>query len=236
MSNESLSDATPDETARRLLSALTDGEADAAACAQASAMWAASGTASLRGEVGAPAAPGLRATWHCYQLIGDVLRSEDLAHPPDHDEAFLQRLRVRLAGEPAVLAPTPAAAAAPSPAPRSSVVPSSSGIRAPRRWALPAALAAGVMGLSTVLVSTQWRTPPAGAPIAAATQAGAGPVLAQPVQALPAPTQTLAAGGQLVRDAKLDRYLRAHREYGSAAPVSLPGGASRNIDTVSFQP
>lgn len=232
--SDAMSKQTPDDAARLLLSALTDGEADAAACAQATALWAAARPAPLNGDVNGASC---RATWHAYQLIGDVLRSEDLAHAPDHDEAFLQRLRVRLADEPAVLASAPVPIPIPAPVRPAPFVPgASTGVRAARRWALPVALAAGVMGLSTVLVSMQWRTPPAAAPMAAATQAGVVPVLARPASAGPAATQTLAAGGQLVRDAKLDRYLRAHREYGSAAPGSLPGGASRNVETVSFQP
>jgi len=32
-------------------------------------------------------AASLRATWHAYHLIGDVLRSADLACHPDHDAA-----------------------------------------------------------------------------------------------------------------------------------------------------
>jgi hypothetical protein len=42
------------------------------------------------------------------------------------------------------------------------------------------------------------------------------------------------AGGRVVRDAQLDQYLRAHRDYGTALPGSLPGGAGRSIATVSF--
>lgn len=195
---------------RQLLSALTDGEADAAACARASALWAA-------GE----AANRCRSTWHGYQLIGDVLRSDDLAESPGHDEAFLQRLRHRLADEPAVLAPAPLAAPA-----------AANGAR-PRRL-LPAALAAGVMGLGAALVALQWSSAPTERPLAVAKPAPTG---AQLARATPAVTvQAVAAGGQLVRDARLDRYLLAHREYGSAAPVSLPGGAARTVETVSFQP
>jgi sigma-E factor negative regulatory protein RseA len=44
-----------------------------------------------------------------------------------------------------------------------------------------------------------------------------------------------AQGGRVLRDAQLDRYLRAHREYATAVPGSLPGGASRSIATVSFE-
>ena len=34
-----------------------------------------------------------RSTWHAYHLIGDVLRSDDLARPPARDAAFLAALR-----------------------------------------------------------------------------------------------------------------------------------------------
>ena len=52
--------------------------------------------------------------WHAYHLIGDVLRSDDLASAPGRDAAFLQRLSARLDDEPAVLAPEPLAAWRPS--------------------------------------------------------------------------------------------------------------------------
>ena len=47
----------------------------------------------------------VRRSWHTYQLIGDVLRSDDLATEPSHDCDFLAKLRVRLEAEPVVLAP-----------------------------------------------------------------------------------------------------------------------------------
>jgi sigma-E factor negative regulatory protein RseA len=188
-----------------LVSAAADGEADAAELAGACAAWAG-------------AAPQARQRWHAYQLIGDVLRSDDLARAPNHDAAFLQRLSARLDHEPAVLAPEPL-------------------VRAPRRrarWAAPAALAAGVMALATVLVLSQGPTsggaPPAtlaAAPAAAVESSGAPPAPTQVAELVP-------AGGRVVRDAQLDQYLRAHRDYGTALPGSLPGGAGRSIATVSF--
>ena len=48
---------------------------------------------------------GARAAWHAYHLIGDVLRSEDLAAAPAHDEVFLQALRGRLTREPVPIKP-----------------------------------------------------------------------------------------------------------------------------------
>jgi sigma-E factor negative regulatory protein RseA len=203
MKNDAPADA-PDP--RALLSALADGEADAAEAGRGCAAWA-------------DADPKWRQVWHAYHLIGDVLRSDDLASPPSHDRAFLQRLQLRLDAEPAVLAPQPLPAALPR----------------RRGWVLPAALAAGVMGLAAALVLALG--PSGGTP--------AGPALAQAPAAQPlavaasVPVQPaaepVAAGGAVVRDAQLDRYLRAHRDYATALPGSLPGGAGRSITTVSLE-
>ena len=72
------------------LSALADGEVDAAAAASLAAAW--------RDDA------MLRRRWHAYHLIGDALRSEELAAGAG-DAAFLRRLRERLDREPVVLAP-----------------------------------------------------------------------------------------------------------------------------------
>ena len=82
------------EATGQSLSALMDGQATAADAAALCAQW--------RGD------EQVRERWAAYHLIGDVLRSEDLALPPERDEAFLQSLRQRLAAEPVVLAPRPA--------------------------------------------------------------------------------------------------------------------------------
>jgi sigma-E factor negative regulatory protein RseA len=209
MNNDAPADA---RNPRALLSALADGEADAAEAGRGIAAWA-------DGD------PQWQQCWHAYHLIGDVLRSDDLASPPPHDRAFLQRLQQRLDAEPAVLAPQPLPATA------------------PRRggWVVPAALAAGVMGLAAVLVLALG--PSGGTPAGPAlAQAPGGEAVAQPkvaagVPPQPAPTtaEPVVAGGAVVRDAQLDRYLRAHRDYATALPGSLPGGAGRNVTTVSLQ-
>ena len=63
------------------LSALADGELEAGAVAAACASW--------RDDESA------RARWHSYQLIGDVLRSDDLASSAEKDAAFMAALRTR---------------------------------------------------------------------------------------------------------------------------------------------
>ena len=87
-----MSDPKPDPlAARRLMSSLADGQADAEEVRVGTRLWAED--------------PAAREAWHDYQWIGDVLRSDDLAATPAHDAAFLAALRLRLAAEPAVLAP-----------------------------------------------------------------------------------------------------------------------------------
>ena len=77
-------------TERERLSALLDGEVDSASCDAACAGWKAD--------------PALRDDWHAWHLIGDVLRSDDLASSAERDGRFLDQLRGRLALEPVVLA------------------------------------------------------------------------------------------------------------------------------------
>ena len=74
------------------LSAVVDGQATQDEVARACASW--------RDE------PDVRARWGTYHLIGDVMRSEDLAQAEvGQQESFLEGFRARLAQEPVVLAP-----------------------------------------------------------------------------------------------------------------------------------
>jgi sigma-E factor negative regulatory protein RseA len=206
---------------RWLLSALADGEADAAAIERGCAVWAGADAAACQ-------------SWHAYHLIGDVLRSDDLAAAPARDRAFLERLRLRLDDEPAIPAPQQATADGATP---------SASVRSRRGWAMPMAMAAGVMALATGLVLTLGSGDPAApapqlaqasAPRLAQAPAGATLAAAAPAVQGAAPPELAPQGSRIVRDAQLDRYLRAHREYGAALPGSLPGGAGRGITAVSF--
>ena len=184
-----------DPAAKAWISDLADGRIDPTELKARCAQWA--GDAHCR------------RTWHAYHLIGDVLRSDDLACSASHDEAFVDRLRERLAHEPRLLAPR-----------------SLPHKRSRRRvWALPVTVAAGFVAVAGVLAMLQ--------------QAGAGLEAATPQLAVMAPADTsaragaaLAAAGQaeMLRDARVDEYLQMHRQTIAGSPVALPGGAMRSVD------
>ena len=209
--------AKANAAARERLSALLDGELDAEAVTQACAHWRES-TES-------------RATWHAWHLIGDVLRSDDLASDPARDTAFLDALRAKLANEPVVLAPkpleTPVIVASPA------AVRAVAG-RGSRRWGwiAPSAVAAGFVAVAGVLTLTRpgvlpepnQATSVAGAP---ASIADTTVVAGNPAALAPEP-QTLVATGQVIRDARLDRYLAAHQQFAGSSALGVPSAYLRN--------
>lgn len=190
--------STLDPNARReLMSSLADGEVDSAAAA--CALWATD--------------PDARQAWHAYHLIGDLLRSDDLAAAGGHDESFLLTLRGRLAAEPVVLAPM--------------AVPAVPGRR---RWLAPASMAAGVAVVASALLVLRMSAP-------GAERNGTPLLVSAPLSTSgsaddrPGDPQWRVVDGNLIRDARLDAYLRAHRG-GSAA---MPGGATGRFETVVLE-
>jgi sigma-E factor negative regulatory protein RseA len=157
-----------------------------------------------------------RRTWHTYHLIGDVLRSEELASEPARDAAFVAAVRLRLADEPVVLAP-----AALPPA------------RRRLSWLAPAAVAAGFVVVAGVLVVARIGAPGADSagPVLASASAPAAPLALVDSTAAPV-GQRLLINGKMIRDAGLDNYLRAHRDMRTGSAAALPGGAMRSVDTL----
>lgn len=195
------------------LSALADGELDTAAVASACAHW--------RGDA------STRASWHTYHLIGDVMRSEELASSAMRDAGFLRGVAERLATEPVVLAPQPPKAAA---------------ARTSSRWSWmgPAAVAAGFMAVASVLVVTRGTAPSAGTDASMArswtAKDGLAPTALQGAPGVigaegASEPMTLVADGQLVRDARLERYLAAHKQFGGSSALGVPSGFLRAATT-----
>lgn len=187
------------------LSSLMDGELESSAVTRACGHWR--------------DAQDARAQWHVYHLIGDVLRSEDLASSAARDASFLAALRSRLADEPVILAPSIPAAAAPDEVSR----------RQRRSWATPVAVAAGFVVVAGTLVVTQMAgglsSRGAQPDAVLATSAGSLPVVVTSSDAASAVEEppSVVLNGRLVRDVRLDEYLAAHKRFGGS---SLPGGPS----------
>ena len=205
------------------LSSLADGELNADEVAAACAGWRDS--------------EAVRARWHSYQLIGDVLRSEDFASTASRDASFLAALRTRLAAEPVVLAPEPLATPLPTwPAVANGgrVGGAAAAARDKRGWWMaPSAVAAGFVVIAGMLLLTQ--APKTGESLIASTTsvvpAKAGVMLAA-VPSLPASASVveppvLADDAQVIRDARLDRYLAAHKQFASSSVLGMSSGFVR---------
>lgn len=200
---------SPDDDERRAslmaLSALHDGEALGDDSDRACRVW--------RQDA------AMREAWHTWSLVGDVLRSEDLAQAPRHDADFLQRFRERLADEPVVLAPAPLVA----PSASRASADSRSRLARLRRWTGPAAVAAGFVAVAGALVVLRTGAP--GATSAAPLLAGGQPAapLVQPVDA------AKQGGGVLVQNPDLERYLAAHRQFAQGPSLAAPGGVRQVV-------
>ncbi|MEO7152272.1 MAG: sigma-E factor negative regulatory protein [Burkholderiaceae bacterium] len=203
--------------AKQRLSALVDGEADDAALRLACAQWRDT--------------PEAVTTWRDYHLIGDALRSDDLATPADHDARFLDTLRVRLALEPTVLAPAAIDADRRSVEERQAAA-----LAAPRRsWRAASVVAAGFMAVAGVLVVLR----DTGTPVTGPDLAQAGPATSNVMAASAGGSRatTLAvsedpgleiASGSLIRDARLDQYLKAHQQFSGSSALGATSTFMRN--------
>ncbi|RZT41639.1 RseA-like anti sigma(E) protein [Cupriavidus agavae] len=146
--------------------------------------------------------------WSMYQLIGDTLRSEDLTHVGSTGD-FLSRFSAQLEAEPHVLVPAVAAAAAG----RQRLLVRPSWVR---RVVPGTAIAAAVAAVSWVVVPQMRGTTDGGAPDAIVAridqQPGATVKAGAPAAATSGAIVAVSAdSAQMIRDPRLDEYLRAHR-------------------------
>jgi len=172
---------------------------------------------------------GLRADWHAYHVIGEVMRSDDVHCVPGHDVQFLVRLRERLAAQPVPLAPA---------ATRRRVA-------ARGNWLTPITVAAGFVAVAGVLVVMRVVVPTGSAQegpallansIAVPPTVGVQAVVAGPAAVAPGPSApgSLVVDGTLIRSAELDRYLAAHKQYSNTSALAMPGGGMvRNTATAA---
>lgn len=182
----------------------------------------ADGAQVLQGVLSDPQA--LQA-WHAYHVIGDVLRSPELA-PQTDDLAFLAKLELRLAQEPerpavgaVVPAQTMSAPSAVAPAVAVVAIERQPANAAVFRWKMLAGVACvafvGVLGVNVWTQSSAGkdaqiaaRAPePAAAPLVVATQSN---------------------GGAMIRDPRLDELMAAHRQLGGHSALQVPAEFLRN--------
>ena len=195
---------------RETVSALMDGQLSGAQAAMA---------------VQSMASTEARECWHVYHLVGDVLRSTDLA-ACGHDAAFVARLAARLQHE------TPAFEALPALA-----KPAMPDVARPAandgvfRWKLVAGLAsfAAVAAIGWGALGSIGPQPGAGAQLARSAAPAVGTTqvmaLAAPV---PAASQAADMAPVMLRDARLDELLAAHRQTVGASALGNAAGFLRN--------
>ena len=215
-----------DRDAERLerLSALVDGEISPDDAAAACACW--------RDDREA------RASWHVYHLIGDVLRSDDLAAEPARDVALLAAVRSRLAGEAVVLAPAQHLRRRPDAEEKRRTPSDRTDIRASRfPWVVSSAVAAGFVAAAGTFMMMRAPEPVANSPVALASAArpsatDASPAAALPHAVVPSESASVRPGGfvaaGVVRDPRLDAYLAAHKQFAGTSALGVPSAFMRS--------
>jgi sigma-E factor negative regulatory protein RseA len=151
-------------------------------------------------------------TWHAYHVIGDVLRSVELA-PSSSDHAFLERLERRLASEPA----RPAVTATRQEHPITNLPSANASVF---RWKM----LAGVASFALVGVAGVSLWPQTGL-------RGDAQIAAQNPVVPGVPTTLVATdteAGPMLRDARLDELMAAHRQLGGHSALQVPAGFLRN--------
>ena len=193
---------TPSLSTRERLSALADGELDEEDLA-----------VLLEACQGDEAALDC---WNRYQLIGEALRapaSAAVGGAPGAELAFVSRLSQRLAQETVA----PLALAAPAPQPLAFDGAHHRGLAANDgvfRWKLLAGVAC-LAAVSAIAWNVSGLLGPA-----------SGSQLAQASSA--APVMVASPQGVMVRDARLEELLAAHRQFGAASALQEPSGFLRN--------
>jgi sigma-E factor negative regulatory protein RseA len=161
-------------------------------------------------------------SWNTYHLIGDVLRSPELS-PHAADTAFVARLRVRLSQEPVVVAAPALPEVRLAPAGRVGWI----GGEAANDASFPWKLVAGFASVAAV-AAIAWNAgagllSPSAAPQLARTEPAAQQVLVVSEQ------------GTMVRDARTQELLAAHRQLGGTSALQMPSGFLRNATFESPQ-
>ena len=207
-----MSTGTLDEAAgRERLSALVDGELDGGGVDAACGAWRADAE--------------LRRTWHAWHAIGDALRSDDLVCNANADRSFYAAVSARLATEAVVLAPMRHQAVGRSAA--------SMSLRS--RWAVGSAVAAGVFLVAGTFVLVRPGSSPGPERLALVEGTAASSPVVVAGGDVPAPQVATIADQKVIRDAQLDRYLVAHKQFAGSSALGVPSAFLRSatVDSAS---
>ena len=197
----------PSVSTSELLSSLADGQLDDSDFASAL-------DACRRDE-------SALACWDTYQLIGDALRSPAHAAAPlkpDAQLAFVDRLNKRLAQEPRIRAQSAPVEAEPVALDHPPVVDLSHRHEAASndgsfRWKLVAGVAS-LAAVSAIAWNAAGLLAPASSP--------------QLAQASPAQIVVVSPQGMMLRDARLEELLAAHKQFGAASALQESSGFLQN--------
>ncbi|MGY6160575.1 sigma-E factor negative regulatory protein [Paraburkholderia strydomiana] len=148
-----------------------------------------------------------RAAWSSYHLIGDALRSDDLAVGSAASSAFLSGFAARLESEPHLLAPA--------------AMPVTRRLLALRRRVVPAFAVAAAAATLTWIVVPQLQGVPGGP---GSTQVASVSSHGDAVQKVGMASVPVAQDANIIRDAGLDQYLEAHQQFAQqpVMPGSMP--------------
>ncbi|SAK48671.1 anti sigma-E protein, RseA [Caballeronia glebae] len=156
-----------------------------------------------------------RAAWSEYHLIGDAMRSDDLAVDPARSRAFMAAFSARFEAEAHVLAP----AALPA------VAAKARGGALLRRVMPAFAVAAAAATLTWIVVpQLQGVDRHGGTQVASVAPADSSMQRVALASVPEATTRTPIVEANIIRDANLDQYLEAHQQFSQqpAMPGSMP--------------
>ncbi|QQC63977.1 sigma-E factor negative regulatory protein [Paraburkholderia ginsengisoli] len=159
-----------------------------------------------------------RVAWSSYHLIGDALRSDDLAISPATSSAFLNGFAARFENEPHVFAPA--------------AMPVARRLLALRRRVVPAFAVAAAAATLTWIVVPQLQGVP-GAPGAQLASLHGDAVQRVAMAPVSGAAQPIAQDANIIRDASLDQYLEAHQQF-AQQPVmagSMPVIRAASVST-----
>ncbi len=160
---------------------------------------------------------GAHSDWNCYHLIGEVLRGSSSAGIAGADPAFVQRLSARLSHE--VVEPLAVSTVATV---GLVVMPTVQAANDQQfRWKLVAGFAS--LGAVAVLAWT----------LAGSLAGTSAPQLAQDSTA--STLVTASSEGPMIRDARLEELLSAHKQMG-ATTLQVPSGFVRNAGFETARP